>query len=362
VRTVVRKSSSGIALIIAMVAIFVLTVLAGAFAYSMKVEMRLAQNARNNTALIWLGRSGVERARYVLAAQMTAQGEPYDALNQKWAGGPGGMMSSNSPLADFQMQNVPIGDGTVSVKITDLERKININMADEALLQHALTQMGVDASEIPSIADAILDWIDPDDHPRINGAESDYYQSLVPSYFAKNGPIDDLSELLLVRGVTQDMYWGGASARHAPAAFQKIDRFGRTAGAPPLAAGLVDVFTPISSGRINVNTASQTTLQMLPGIDENIAAQIVQLRAGPDGVDGTDDDTPFAQAVNALFNAGVDPRAVESLSQRFLDVRSQTFEVQVDAQIGGSKGTFYAIVRRNSPIDPNTKVLGFYWK
>ena len=48
----------GIALVIVMISIFVLTILAGGFAYSMKVETRLARNANSETELEWLGRSG----------------------------------------------------------------------------------------------------------------------------------------------------------------------------------------------------------------------------------------------------------------------------------------------------------------
>ena len=48
----------------------------------------------------------------------------------------------------------------------------------------------------------MLDWIDPDNNQHVGGAESDYYESLDPPYQAKDGPMDDLSELLLVRGIT----------------------------------------------------------------------------------------------------------------------------------------------------------------
>jgi general secretion pathway protein K len=357
-RIVPQQSRSGVALLMVMVAIFVLSVLVGAFAYAMKVETKLAQNANNGENLIWLGRSGVELARYVLAEQMTVNGEPYDSLNQKWAGGPGGIASSNSPLADISLDNFRVGDGTVSVKITDLERKININMANEPILQQALTSMGVDASEAPGIIDGILDWIDADDVMHVNGAESEYYQTMDPPYIAKNGVIDDLSELLLIRGISQDVYWGSASTNHTAAAFQRVDRLGRPIQQPTYSAGLVDIFTPISSGRININTASATVLQTIPGVDQNTAEQIIKMRSGPDGADGTDDDTPLIN-VGEIINAGVNRQAAQQISQ-YCDVRSRTFEVRVDAEIGGSKRTFYAIVGRNSPRD--LPVLGFYWK
>jgi type II secretory pathway component PulK len=344
----------GIALMIVMIAIFVLSVLAGAFAYSMKVETKLAMNADSESKLIWLGRSGVERARWILSFMSC----PYDSLNQKWAGGPGADCEANSPLDDVSLDNFEVGDGVISLKITDLERKFNINTADEGILQQALTLVGVDASQIPSISDAILDWIDPDDAPRIDGVESDYYQTLDPPYLAKNKPLDDLSELLLVRGITTDMYWGSSSTNHAPAAFQQVDRWGHPVEQPTYPVGLADLFTTLSTGKINVNTASATVLQMIPGVDENAAAQIIKQRAGPDGVDGTEDDTPF-QNVGELINAGVSRQAIQQLS-RYCDVRSRTFEVQIDASIYGSHRTFYAVLGRNNPRD--IQLLSFYWK
>jgi general secretion pathway protein K len=198
-----RHKPRGIALMIVMIAIFVLSVLAGGFAYSMKVETKLAMNAQNEAAILGLGRSGVEYASCILALQLKVAGEPYDSLNQKWAGGPGGLASSNSPLAVMPMDNIPVGDGTISVKIKDLERKMNINTADQDVLQQALTLVGVDGSDVPAISSAILDWIDADDVPHVNGAESDYYEGSRPSYYAKNRPIDDLSELLLIKGIRE---------------------------------------------------------------------------------------------------------------------------------------------------------------
>src|SRR5471030_2479825 len=179
------QNTCGVALIVVMIAIAVFTALAGALAFSMKVETKLAQNADNEQQLLWLGRSGVEYARWILSQQASIASEPYDSLDQIWAGGPGGGAETNSPLSGISMDNFPVGDGTISVKITDLERKANINTANTAELQQALTLMGVDADSISVVSDSIQDWIDADEAPRIAGAENDYYQSLNPPYYAK---------------------------------------------------------------------------------------------------------------------------------------------------------------------------------
>ncbi len=59
-----------------------------------------------------------------------------------------------------------------------------------------------------TVADAILDWLDADDSPRTNGAESSYYSSLPEPYLARNGPVSHLDELLMVQGVTPELLYG----------------------------------------------------------------------------------------------------------------------------------------------------------
>jgi len=58
------------------------------------------------------------------------------------------------------------------------------------------------------VADAILDWLDEDDEARPNGAELEFYTTLPTPYAPKNGPIDSVEELLLVRGVTPQLLFG----------------------------------------------------------------------------------------------------------------------------------------------------------
>jgi type II secretory pathway component PulK len=362
-----QNSRDGMALIIAMIAVTVLSILAAGLWYSMKVETRLAQNADSETQLYWLGRSGVEYARWILSQQLAVVGEPYDALNQKWAGGPGSDAESNSVLAGISLDNYPVGDGTVSLKIIDLERKINVNTASPDVLQQVLTIMGVDADSISVVADSIQDWREPGDSPRLAGAKSDYYQTLTPPYYAKNAPIDDLSELLLIKGVTPEMYdpktYGGSNAvGHASSPFQHKLGFGNSPGqAPDYPFGLKDIFTPVSRGIVNINTADANVLQAVLGVDESVAAAIITQRAGPDGVDGTEDDTPIRNPSIALQSAGINPLVIQRFGRLFATPpRSSTFEVHVTAKIGDYSREYTAILFRASGTD--IQVLSFYWK
>ena len=355
-----RDHESGIALIIVMIVIVVLGILAGGFAYSMKVETTLARNSNHDAELEWLGRSGVELARYVLAQSSSGIGGQFDALNQKWAGGPG---DTNDPLAEIPMKDYKLGSGSISIEIKDLDRKFNINVADPPLLRQALQLVGVDAAEVSTIVDSIIDWRDPQDNPGLGGG-SESYRTMTPPDDVKNGPLDDLSELLLIRGITPAMYWGsGGGGLHAPVARRNAG-LGTRKGfdEPAYVVGLVDVFTTLSSRMVNVNTASATALQIFPEIDENIAQAITTGptgRSGPDGVEGTIDDTPFRNVAELARVPGMNAVPPQQLS-RYFTVRSLIFEAHVDVQIDRVKRQYVALLRRNNPRD--IQVLNLYWK
>jgi len=361
-----RTDKHAFAVVAALVAVVVLTILAGAFAYAMKVETRLAANANHDEQMLWLGRSGVELARYVL----TLEGQqPCDCLSQIWAGGPGTGPETNSALMGLSLDDYPVGlpnpIGTVTVKIIDLERKININTAPPPLLQQVFTTMGVDANDISVLSDSIQDWIDRDDATRPAGAESDYYQGMNPPYYAKNGPIDDLSELLLVRGVTPAMYFGLHGSEQSDSAFthHKLGFNNAASGQEPdYPFGFTNVFTPFSSGKININTADANVLQLLPGVDANAAASIIKYRSGPDGIDGTPDDTPYQNA-NQLTASGINPSAVGQMG-RLCDVHSTVFKVTVTAHIGIASRDFNrpaATPSRSSAFTIEIGLASIWW-
>ena len=114
----------------------------------------------------------------------------------------------------MSLENVPLGDGTISVRI-GAERKFNINALGPEVLSQSLVAA---AGSIPSslrtvILDSLMDWVDPDIDTRVNGADEEAYLvepnlPLLRPYLVKNGPLDDISELLLIRGITPELYYG----------------------------------------------------------------------------------------------------------------------------------------------------------
>jgi type II secretory pathway component PulK len=105
----------GIALIIVLIMITVLGILAGAFAYSMKVETTLARHATFSSDLDWAGRSGVEVAKWVLGQRAQGPDGQMDSLKQKWAGGPG---NTNDGLAEIDLKNYPLTGADGSIRAT----------------------------------------------------------------------------------------------------------------------------------------------------------------------------------------------------------------------------------------------------
>lgn len=342
-----RAPRTGAALVIVMVLILAMAVMAGAFAYAMKVEAKLAINTQSTPELEWLGRSGVEIGRWVLDAHRRIPGEgTYDGLNQFWAGGPGPIDSTDNPFAGLDLREVPIGDGVVSIEIKDLERFINLNSVTEPVMELAFQVLGMGAGDASNLAGAIVDWRDRDDLEHIKGgAEKSFYAGLNPPYAPKDGPFDDVSELLRVKGVTPPLFWGdrlggarmemmGPRDRRQPQSMVAVDSTG---------AGLVDLFTAISANRVNVNTAPLPVLQTLLGGDVGLASQVLQRRSGPDGIDGTEDDQPFRNPAE-IPGGGMSPVSLFS-------TQSATFEIRVEARMGSARKRFVGVLRRGAGRD-----------
>jgi general secretion pathway protein K len=312
------RKHDGVAIIIVLWVVMLLSLLISGFAFTMHVETQVASYARKELKAEMLARSGIEVARMQLIVgpqSPTATG--YDALNQDWA-------TNQTLYVDHEL-----GEGSYNVKVTDEESKIPINTATEAQLKRLMDLLGIDPSDGDVIVDSILDWIDTDDLTRVNGAESDYYLSLSPPYRAKNGPLDRVEELLLIRGVTPDLFYGTPATDKDPAR-----------------QGLGDVFTTMTSGQVNVNTASAIVLQTVLGLDDVQVQAVLLRRDGPDGIPGTDDDSPFSSVGEFLAAVGnLNPDALQAV-QSLITVNSTYFTVKSTGQVGGVKHTILATFRR----------------
>ncbi len=143
--------------------------------------------------------------------------------------------------------------------------KVNLNQATDAVLRNLLGAIGLAGAERDAVADAILDWRDADDHHRLSGAEKEYYLALPEPYEPRNGNFESVEELLLVKGVTPELFYGRTIALPG----------GETRAMPGL-RDLVTVYT--DTAQINVNSAPREVLLAVPGMTEAAAEAILAFR------------------------------------------------------------------------------------
>ena len=311
-------SQRGVALILVLWIIMVLSLLISGFAFTMHVETQVAGFSRKELKAEMLARSGIEVARMqLLLHDKSPTDVGFDALNQEW-------VTNQELYVDHEL-----GEGKFNVVVTDEERKLPVNNLTAVQWHKLLDLLGVDPLDADVIADSSLDWIDQNDLHRLNGADNSYYANLVPAYRKKSGPLDRIEEMLLVRGVTQELFDGvPAGRKDAP-------------GHP----GLKDMLTTFSTGQINVNTASTEVLQALLNINEAQATAVMQHRDGQDGAPGTDDDLPFHSAEEFLRTLSSDAKVTHQY-RPFVTVSSQFFHVKSTGEVAGAKYTIDTVLRR----------------
>jgi general secretion pathway protein K len=133
----------------------------------------------------------------------------------------------------------------VSIEIRDEGGKLPINTMSEALLNRLLEdQLEFDFGTARELSSSLLDWIDPDDSRRLNGAESDDYLDRTPAYRAANGPLQSLEELRLLNRWEDEFFDSDGNPN---------ERFSQL-------SGLVSV---LNSGAINLNAAPAPLLELL---------------------------------------------------------------------------------------------------
>lgn len=225
------RRENGIALVIVLWVVMLLSVMAASFAYNMSTETRLASHGLDRAR----GRALAEAAVSFVAYRLFFRPEPA----HPWP-------VDGSPV------NWRFGTGKVQIKVRDASGLIDLNQAQPELLKRLLmTAGGLNDDQAQTMLERIEDYRDPDDVRRPNGAERQDYLQAGYSYGPKNGPFESVSELQQVLGMTPELY-------------------GRIA----------DALTVMShQSGVNPALASAKVLRAIPGLDPQTVQDYLQQRA-----------------------------------------------------------------------------------
>ncbi|MBF0526986.1 MAG: type II secretion system minor pseudopilin GspK, partial [Deltaproteobacteria bacterium] len=273
-----------------------------------RVNLTLAGHSAGYGQAMAAAQSGVNFALVALQEE-TAK---YKSLDQHWA-----KFSQYAGISEKLFTQ-----GRFTGNIIDLNARININklatLSPDPILLGQLQQLfdvlGLDRQLI----DAILDYITPGENPRAYGAKNSYYRSLDPPYSCKNAPLDDLNELLLVKGMTREIYYG------------RKEKDGQK-----IVPGLSDFLAVQSGDKINVNTAPAEVLAALfKPPDISLARTIIAHR----------NETPFKSTLDLLNVSGVK----EAVLPSNIDVTSQCFSIRITGFSGEASCDIAANVNLSS--------------
>lgn len=255
----ILDNQRGVALIIVLWITVLLTVMAGGFIAIVRVEARAVSNYKDESQAYLLARSGINIAiEELINLKTNARNIEVVANKERW-------------VLDGSPKRISVGlDGFIEIKVSDESGKVDLNKADSMLLKRLLVGLEIKETERNMIVASILDWIDENNLHRLNGAEDDYYRSLSEPYEARDAPMSIIEELLWVKGVTPDLFYG-SEVEEVDGLVLGEESEGR--------AGLAVLFTVFTNKiRVNVNTAPFEVLISIPGVDKESAIRIIEAR------------------------------------------------------------------------------------
>lgn len=282
-----------------------------------------AANIVDGTRALEASLAGAEYARSRLSAAMLDRADELRAESERArqaAGQQGGRQTGApnirtlfryaDPLEDpwrdpqgLVVHAMTFGSARYTLALRDAGAALNLNAADEQMLrQFFAAGLGMDYAAADRLTQAVLDWRDEDDLPRINGAERDEYLRAGRAVLPANRDFAYVEELRDVMGMDAALF-----ERALP------------------------YLSVVGSGQINVNAAPEPVLAALPGLSPGQAAELVRLREAG--------HTARGPAELAALLGGGFARAIEADAQRFARYASfSTTEVEIvsDGTVDGS--------------------------
>ncbi len=358
IAAMMRGNRRGVAVVMALSVVLLMTTVAMELLLNERAKMIGSAVYRDQQTLDQMARSAVELATAVLIKDRIDS--ETDSLQENWA---------DEEFLTELLAQIPFAQGTVSLKIIDETSKIQINALvnfpaknqfneiqhqlwerfADGLLSMAETLEQKPETDAATIINSIKDWIDSEDDEAItglSGAESDYYESLDPPYACKNGPLDHLSELPLIKGITPEIYSGAGGAAG-------LETYVTVYGATKTDS---DKFS--YPGKININTADLPVLMaLLPPESAEFAQLIVDFRQATSGTRFTNDLT------RADWYRNIPGMSGTTINKELITLSSTIFRIIATARLNNVQTVTTVVVERRKPADTGPwqcKVLN--WK
>jgi len=225
--------------------------------------------------------------------------------------------------------NQAFGDDTgFDVEIISEGGRFNINYIimsdDKPLLRLIFAEWGVNFEQTSEIADALVDWVDPDEAVQLNGAEIDYYEGQGYLNRPFNRPFYDLDEMRLVRGME---LVEAANPRWR------------------------DWFTVWSAGGLDVTEAPAEFIAIAAEGNIEDAYQVVQIVDGADGIRNTEDDQPIGSA-EVMSIMGMSPDEQGEKGGRFGRTQEITDRIESIGFAGAVRRKVVLIIRNRTSGRP----------
>jgi general secretion pathway protein K len=381
---------SGSALIIAIWTVALLSILVLSFSFDAILEGRIATYVRQRQRVNYLTQSGIAIAEMLLEKQRNVSATSVTTAEEdRWKAPALRIKRGQTAIIDE-----PLGDGVIHIEIIPEQSRWNINKlcnsaqgggaaaskqnTSQAPSQYDLVweqifeTAGVPEEMIPDLIDCWNDWTDMDSTiSGRNGAEDEYYkleedpitrQPRIP-YTARNGPIDTIDELRLIKGFVPAILDGGILNPEEKRPDQQI-----------VVRGIKELFTTYGDGKINVNAAPREVLMTIPDMDDVTAGAIIEEREGrgmggmsrststsatgsksstssksstgsknPTGIGDEEEDFSFKSVGDFMSRVPGIPTSV----QQFITVNSSVFRLNIEGRSAGISHRIVAIAELN---------------
>ena len=174
----------GIALVVVLWLLVLMTVIAASHARIIRTETRLASNQVENSKARSLAEAGVHHAILELLVRDEELRWPVNG----------------------SINRIRYEGGSVAIAIRDVRGLVDINSASAELLDNVLAGTGIEETQRKALVDATLDWRDKDSLKHINGAEDDDYRRAGLKWAARDGAFSSVEEFRYVLGMTNPLF------------------------------------------------------------------------------------------------------------------------------------------------------------